>query len=532
MRSIRLKLFILLVIMGSIPLMIVLVVDGVSTINELEAVIYKDGMLRNSIVSRHITELCEKNFHVLHTLALNSQIQQYIKNPLPENRLQIAELLHNTNNIFDDQNVMAITGADAVQIMRTDGSGLVNVKNREHFQKAMRGKDFVSDVIVSMSTGKMIVVLEVPVINDKAESIGMLQRNFNLIELQRFVKFFDDRESSIVIIDSEGRIIADSDKVFDSALEYIDDKNYEFVSRRIREDSKTYGTIQTEFAGTDYLVSYSRNHITGWIVFVIQPYSYIWEQVFIKVARVILVGLIMLMIVGYFANKMSYKATKPILEITNAAEEIAHGNKSVEKIEISSDDELSKMADAFNKMRTLRDTYQIASEVDKLTKLYNKATTEKICKLKLLEFDKLEDPKPLTAFFIIDLDHFKQANDTFGHQFGDKILVEFSSKIRKIFRPNDCLGRFGGDEFIVILDNLPSVDIVVRKAEGIKQIAAELTIDEVNAGITASIGISIVPQQGTNYDTLFKTADEELYKVKANGRNGYSYNYAESVSKD
>ena len=189
------------------------------------------------------------------------------------------------------------------------------------------------------------------------------------------------------------------------------------------------------------------------------------------------------------------------------------------------------MAEAFNKIRSLRDTYQMASEVDKLTKLYNKSTTENICKLKLIEFDKLEYPKPLMAFFIIDLDHFKSANDTFGHQFGDKILVEFAAKIRKIFRPNDCIGRFGGDEFIVILDNLPSVDIITRKADSIKKITEELTIDGKHVGVTASIGISIVPPQGTDYDTLFKAADTELYRVKAKGRNGYSFIYATPVSK-
>ena len=532
MRSIRSKLFLLLIIMGSIPLTIALMIDSFEMINSLEEDTYREGMLQNRIVSEHITQLCEKNFHVLHTLALNPELRQYVAHPTQSQNLKIAELLHNTNNIFNDRNLMAITHAKAIQLMRTDGSDLVNVITRKHFKEAMRGRDYVSDIIVSMSTGKMIVVIEVPIMNAKGKPIGMLQRNLNLSELQLYVRELHTPDSNIIITDRDGRIIADSDKVFDSPIELINDGTYKQVLEKIEEDAGTMGTIPMFFNGSDYLVSYSRNYITGWIVFVIKPYHYILDEVFFRIMRSIFIAVLMFVAVAYFSRKLAHTATKPIIDITNAAEKIARGNNSVEKIEITSDDEISQMADAFNKMRSLRDTYQLASEVDKLTKLYNKTTTEQICKLKLNEFDKLDDPKPLMAFFIIDLDHFKQANDNFGHQFGDKVLVEFSSKIRKIFRPNDCIGRFGGDEFIVILENLPSVDIVIRKAEQIKKLVSELTIDGVNARVTASIGISLVPAQGTDYETLFKTADEELYRVKSNGRNGYLYDYAESVKKD
>ena len=507
--------------MGFIPLAIVLIAGAVSLINELEEETYKEGLLRNSVVSEYVTELFEKNFHVLHTLALNPLIKEYVVDQSRIPRMVISELLHQTNDIFNDKNLTALTGADAYQIMRTDGSDLVNVVTRRHFKEAMKGRDFVSDVIVSMSTGKMIVVLEVPVRNEKGQPIGMLQRNFNLVEMQHFVRELDDKKNSVVIIDREGRIIANSDKTFENVNDRLEDGTYTMLSKKVQQDEQTAGIIRMSINGEDSLVSYSRNYITGWIILVVKPYHYILDEVYLKIAQAIILGLIMLMIVGAIAQRLAYRATKPIIDITQAADQIAHGNNSVEKIEITSDDELAQMADAFNKIRSLRDTYQIASEVDKLTKLYNKTTTENICKLKLKEYEMIEPPRPILAFFVIDLDHFKRVNDTLGHQFGDKILVEFSKKIRRIFRPNDCVGRFGGDEFIVIVENLPSTDIVVRKAETIKTIAAELVIDGIDAGITASIGIAIVPPDGTDYDTLFKTADEALYRVKHMGRNDY-----------
>ena len=522
----------LLIIMGAMPLIIVLIVGAAVMKSEAEEETFKEGQLRNSIVSEHITELCEKNFYVLHTLALNPLIKQYVSNPAGESRLQIAELLHNTNNIFNDSNIIAITGSNAVQLMRTDGSELVNVITRRHFQESMKGRDFVSDIIVSMSTGEMIIVLEVPVKNAQSKPIGMLQRNLNLIDVQNFIKTLDDKHNSIVIVDREGRIIADSDKVFETATEYLDDGSYTLISERINEDSKPFGILRMEIHGSDSLVSYSRNYITGWTIFVVQPYQYIWEQILLKILSAVTLGIFMLIIVSILANRLAYKATKPIIEITRVADKIARGTNTDERLEITSNDELAQMAEAFNRMRTLRDSYQLEAEVDKLTKLYNKTTTENICKLKLKDWGNSDDalPETLMAFYIIDLDHFKEVNDTLGHQFGDKVLVEFSNRLRKIFRPNDCVGRFGGDEFIVIIDNLPSTEIIVRKAENIKRIACDLTVEGKSVAISASIGISIVPPQGTNYETLFKSADEALYQVKAGGRNGYRINYAEPIS--
>ena len=82
--------------------------------------------------------------------------------------------MYDTNNIFKDKNLMALTAVNAEQLIRTDGSKLVNIRDRRHFQEAIHGKDFVSDVIVSMSTGEMIVVLAAPIRDEKNYVVGIL----------------------------------------------------------------------------------------------------------------------------------------------------------------------------------------------------------------------------------------------------------------------------------------------------------------------------------------------------------------------
>ena len=164
-----------------------------------------------------------------------------------------------------------------------------------------------------------------------------------------------------------------------------------------------------------------------------------------------------------------------------------------------------------------------------MTELFNKKTMENLCKMKLKTFNENENSNIFMAFYIIDLDHFKEVNDLLGHQFGDKVLVEFAKGLKKIFRPNDCIGRFGGDEFVVIVDSLPNMEVVIRKAEQIKQIAYNLALEGKSHFVTASIGIAIAPQNGRDYDSLFAAADKAVYHVKNSGKNGY---YCELFAED
>lgn len=516
--SIKHKLFFLLIVMGAIPFIIVIIMSSMNMISDWETSVEKNGILRNTVISEHVTELFEKNFYVLHAAALNFPIIDYVKNPQNQNQKDLIYLLADINEIFRDKSMMALTAADGEQLLRTDGSKLVNIKERRHFHEAMKGRDFVSDVILSMSTGKMIVVLTTPIKDGKNNIVGILQRNFNLTELQDFVEKLDDEETYVIILDREGRIIADSEEGGTIAESFLSNDSYKFISEHISDHS---GVLRTKIKDEEVLVSYSKNFLTGWLIITAQPYKYILNQVYSEILKSAIIGLVMLLIVAAVAYWTSVRATRPIIEITKAANVMASGSLDVAAIKIDSHDELGKMAEAFNKVRSARDAFQIQAEIDELTKLYNKATFENTCKMKLKQFKESGNEKNLLALYIIDLDHFKEVNDTKGHQFGDKVLEEFSAHLKKCFRPYDCVARFGGDEFLVVLDKLPGTEIIIKKAEIINQVARDLEIDGENAKITASIGIAVVPHDGVEYEEIFQSADDSLYFVKNNGRDNY-----------
>ena len=169
-------------------------------------------------------------------------------------------------------------------------------------------------------------------------------------------------------------------------------------------------------------------------------------------------------------------------------------------------------------MRISRDGYKLESETDRLTELYNKIAFEETVRKKLKTMPKGETG----AFYIIDMDRFKEANDTYGHQCGDEILKKFSTLLKEVFRQSDCLGRFGGDEFVVFIEGNLTREGVERKAKQLVDAARSIEVENTDFHITISLGVAMYPENGANYDYLFNAADRALYQVKTEGRDGYS----------
>lgn len=159
------------------------------------------------------------------------------------------------------------------------------------------------------------------------------------------------------------------------------------------------------------------------------------------------------------------------------------------------------------------------AEHDMMTDLYNKAALHE--KIKAYLNDPTEK-KLIHAFFMIDIDYFKNINDTFGHIYGDEVLKEIAQKLRSIFREDDLIGRCGGDEFCIFMKNIPSETILEMKANAIcKSIKKQYTFEDKSSAISASIGIATYDNHGKSYEELYNAADIALYKAKQLGRNCY-----------
>jgi diguanylate cyclase (GGDEF)-like protein/PAS domain S-box-containing protein len=138
----------------------------------------------------------------------------------------------------------------------------------------------------------------------------------------------------------------------------------------------------------------------------------------------------------------------------------------------------------------------------------------------------LADPKrnePLAVMFI-DLDEFKQVNDTMGHTPGDMLLRQVALRLQQVMRPDDVVARLGGDEFVVTascLNGTNSAQIIAQKI--LSALRVPFIIEGQEVFVSASIGISMAPQDGRTTESLFKSADMAMYRAKKAGRNGFRF---------
>ena len=180
-------------------------------------------------------------------------------------------------------------------------------------------------------------------------------------------------------------------------------------------------------------------------------------------------------------------------------------------------EELEQTLQELQQTEKSRDAYKEQANIDALTGVMNKASMEKFVRKNLANL--VSGAKISDAFIIADLDHFKEANDTHGHQYGDDILKDFAHALIRHTRHRDGVGRFGGDEFVLYLKNIPPEAL---KTFAHRLLASAHSLDPVQVPpLSVSIGITRINRTDVTYEEIFHQADQALYEVKESGRDGY-----------
>ena len=178
--------------------------------------------------------------------------------------------------------------------------------------------------------------------------------------------------------------------------------------------------------------------------------------------------------------------------------------------------------DTSNLQHRFEELQQRASQ-DALSGLLNRAAMEHCIKKRLEEMT----PEDACALFIVDLDDFKQVNDTLGHQAGDQAIRQSAQILSGLFRASDIVGRLGGDEFAVFLCGKVTEELVRRKAIKICETLQLALGDHPVVNLTASVGIHLAGQ-GQQFDGMYQSADLALYKAKKAGKHGFCIKSRES----
>jgi len=185
------------------------------------------------------------------------------------------------------------------------------------------------------------------------------------------------------------------------------------------------------------------------------------------------------------------------------------------------DTDISKNVEYEETLQQQKDELHYKAYHDKLTQLPNRA----------LFLDRLEQTIISThrnakefALMFLDLDQFKQINDSLGHDIGDEVLIDVSKRLKNCVREEDTVARLGGDEFTIILKNIKKIQDVSKITQKIIDVMRQpIMVDTHALCISTSIGISIYPKDATTSDILIKYADAAMYRAKDEGRDNFQY---------
>ena len=346
-----------------------------------------------------------------------------------------------------------------------------------------------------------------------------------------------------VVYDKTGRILVDSSKPELEFSQEVDVLGYNLVTTPTHE-------LYISWQGTQ-LVSGKGIRIGNQTIGAI-AIGFSTEKHDQKVKDLTLQGLTLALVViflgGLFTFGTARQITSPLSELARVANKMKAGDLTVRANQPRVNDEIGQLSTAFNQMaesiqqrqselrelanglektvneRTaeLQEQAKILEEMaitDPLTQAYNRRQFYKLAKIEM-ERAQQQDGKPLSVI-VIDADHYKRVNDTFGHQIGDLVLIKLVEICHNSIRKTDVFARYGGEEFVILMPETDSETarvIAERIRERVE--STKLPVDGQLVQITISLGVSTYSNAySLSFDSLLTQADRALYKSKRLGRN-------------
>ncbi len=189
---------------------------------------------------------------------------------------------------------------------------------------------------------------------------------------------------------------------------------------------------------------------------------------------------------------------------------------------------MREMKVAHRELERARADAEMRAGTDELTGTFNRRHFAQIA-TKMLAADTAA-----CGLLLLDADHFKQVNDAYGHAVGDAVLIHLAHRLSAGLEPGDCLARWGGEEFAILLPGARSADELVRRAERFRHAVSDSPIvrDDVHLDLTISVGGALAPNHGATLDALLERADSCLYDAKHRGRNCVSLRPGNTRSAD
>lgn len=432
-----------------------------------------------------------------------------------------------------------------------DFSGNTNKVTHPLFIHGERWKNKEYNISVPVSTKfekKPVIIVAVPILDEDKKWIGTIAVAVPLSILsEKLLSIKLAKESYAWLADANDLIVShpDKDKVMKITLSSTGNSNFPDFYKIVKQtklQENGYGHYFDTKLNEAKIVTFSKiDNLPGWTLFVTTKESDIFQNVHTILNNVLMTSIILMVIFLFIISRLANKVTKPIIRLTKDVKASVNGKNNVVRI-IHSKDEIGALSKAFHSS-----LQKINSHTSHLEEMVNRRTQEISSKNILLneqnvQLEELVSKDPLTnlynrrafhslvdkeisrakrhnfsvALAVLDIDHFKNINDQYGHDVGDQVLCRFAEQLTLNMRKEDLICRWGGEEFVILLSG-STTDKVFDHMEEVRKKISDMDFDPVER-VTFSTGISTF-REGEDFKEWFKRADQAMYEAKETGRN-------------
>ena len=369
----------------------------------------------------------------------------------------------------------------------------------------------------------------------KSQIVGLIRAN---ITSRYFGSFIPEDGSAFIMTNDGGYLFTSTGLTGQRELE-----TQAFNCLNGTDNAKDYGHLKASSFKNIY--GFCKLSDSNWL-YLIKQQGTQYQQILATLPITMSITLIIILMIAIWVSRiLSAKYTEPIFTLRDNMTDASSGNLDV-KCDVASDDEFGDLSRMFNSMmdiisnnykelsaskaaledseQELKKNYAHIEQLayhDGLTGLYNRVAFMKYA-YKIFHDASVGASKH--AIFFIDLDNFKNINDTLGHDYGDLLLKDVSDRMLSCIASDDILARNGGDEFLILKNRFDTVDDLENFASQLVNVVHHpFILNDETAVVSMSVGIAVFPNNGLTVSELIKNADIAMYNAKNSGKNSYRF---------
>lgn len=369
----------------------------------------------------------------------------------------------------------------------------------------------------------------------KSQIVGLIRAN---ITSRYFGSFIPEDGSAFIMTNDGGYLFTSTGLTGQRELE-----TQAFNCLNGADNAKDYGHLKASSFKNIY--GFCKLSDSNWL-YLIKQQGTQYQQILATLPITMSITLIIILMIAIWVSRiLSAKYTEPIFTLRDNMTDASSGNLDV-KCDVASDDEFGDLSRMFNSMmdiisnnykelsaskaalevseQELKKNYAHIEQLayhDGLTGLYNRVAFMKYA-YKIFHDASVGASKH--AIFFIDLDNFKNINDTLGHDYGDLLLKDVSDRMLSCIASDDILARNGGDEFLILKNRFDTVDDLENFASQLVNVVHHpFILNDETAVVSMSVGIAVFPNNGLTVTELIKNADIAMYNAKNSGKNSYRF---------